>query len=1085
MIVFGTVQLLIAAPGHGQEKIKKSITLEYHNAAFSTVVKAIEQKSGLIIMYELTPAIEKEVVSISAKDKPVAEVLDMLVRERKLTWSLKESENVVRLERVDVPSSAAPVELLFADPIMVSGYVRDPEGKPLAGASVVIHSGRVIVKTNAEGHFIIAAKEGDVIMFTFVSYEPKMVRVTADMLRVGSMGEITLVRSVSGLDEMVVIAYGTTTRRLATGSVSSVSAEEISHQPVSNVLEALEGKVPGLFISQSSGAVGAQMSTSIRNQLSISSGKLPLYIIDGVPFNETPINALGSSTYSSIEGAAGQVDPMNSINPGDIESISVLKDGDATAIYGSRGANGVILITTKKGKAGATKFDLNAYSGIGKSTRLMQMMNLHQYLAMRRAAFANDNITPNASNAPDLTVWDTTKSTNFDKKFLDGTAHQTDISATLSGGDQRLHYLFSNTIRHESTVYPGNWGYNRYSAHLSVDNTSADGRFLMTASAFYTKESNNQSLADMTLRVYNLPPDYPLYNANGTLNWTGGFINPMSYLLQSSQFRSDNLLANTTLRYTIIPGLNAKVSLGYNKINQSNTLLEPKSALNPANSPQSSASFSTNYVESYIIEPQLEYIRRLGKGKLTALVGGTWQRSNFVQPFYINATGFSSDHLLTTLSAASTISYKSSGYTDYKYASGFARINYILMDRYLLNITGRRDGSSRFGPNHQWGDFGSVGAGWIFTSENWMRQAAPWMSFGKLRASYGTIGNDQIADYGYLSTYSILPYSYGASSINPARSANPNYRWETNRKIDIALETGFFHDRILASASWFRSRTNDQLIGSPLASQSGFTSYQANLPALVESAGWEFELKTINVKGSTISWTSSFNLTAPHNKLVSFPGLAKTAYAYTFIVGKPINMITGYHFTGFQNGVATVQDLNKDGVISQGLSQMLKGDFKEIGVATPKFYGGFSNTVSYSRFQLDFLLQFVKQLKGNIRAQNQNMPGLMYNQDTHVLSDGFVPSASTASAAYKAYTSYYVYSDAMYSDASFIRLKNVSLSYDFSRALLKPLKIKSAEIYVRGENLLTASHYFGFDPETGSSSLPPLRRVIAGIHCSL
>ncbi|MES1250232.1 MAG: SusC/RagA family TonB-linked outer membrane protein, partial [Chitinophaga rupis] len=303
-----------------------------------------------------------------------------------------------------------------------------------------------------------------------------------------------------------------------------------------------------------------------------------------------------------------------------------------------------------------------------------------------------------------------------------------------------------------------------------------------------------------------------------------------------------------------------------------------------------------------------------------------------------------------------------------------------------------RDGSSRFGPDRQWGNFGSVGAGWIFSSESWMKASAPWLSYGKLRASYGTIGNDQIQDYGYLSTYTTTPYSYSGTGILPARLANPNYGWETNHKVDLALETGFLKDRILLTATWFSSRTGNQLVSAPLSSQAGFTSYQANLPALLQSTGWEWELKTINIKGKDLTWTSSFNLTIPRNKLVSFPGLSKTIYAYSYIVGQPINNYNGYHFTGLTNGVATVADLNKDGSITQGLQQTLKGDFYMLGLSSPKYYGGFSNTLQYGKFQLDILFQFVKQLKPGFRQSNATAPGFMINQDSHILSDGFKPS---------------------------------------------------------------------------------------------
>ncbi len=1081
------VQLLIAAPGHGQDRTKMSINLEYHNAAFATVVKAIEQKSGLIIMYELTPAIEKLKVSIAIKDRSVGEALDLLVAGRNLKWSLKQSENIIRLERVDVIEQPLVVntnDTTGINPSRLSGVVRDVQGRPLEGATIVVRNGKALATTNTAGFFSILAKEGDVIICTFVSCEPRFINISGNMVHTGSIGEVTMVQSISGLDEAVVVAYGTTSKRVATGSVSTVSGEEVRKQPVSNLLQALEGKAPGLFIAQSNGTPGSQMNISIRGQLSVASGKLPLFIIDGVPFVETPINTIGNSNYG-LQGAAGLIDPMNSINPADIESISVLKDADATAIYGSRGANGVILITTRKGKSGAMRFDLNAYTGAGKVTRTTPMLDLQQYLAMRNQAFANDKVTPTISNAPDLKLWDSTTSNDFIEQFIGGSAKQTEVTGAFSGGGDRLHYLFSNTYRNETTVYPGNFGYKRFASHLSVDNTSLTGRFAITASALYTKESNNQPLVDLAGRVYNLAPNYPLYNADGTLNWTGGVTNPLSWVLQPSKFKSDNLLTNATLRYTLLPGLNAKVSLGYNKINQNFIVLTPRTAINPNTTTQSSATYSSNYVESFIVEPQLDYATSIGNGRLSATVGGTWQQSSYVQPYYVIASGFSNDNLMSSWIAASTINFKSSGYTDYKYASGFARINYAWKERYLLNITGRRDGSSRFGPNRQWGNFGSVGAGWIFNNENWMKKTAPWLSYGKLRASYGSIGNDQINDYGYLSTFITSNYLYGGAGIYPSRIANPDYGWETTHKTDVALETGFLKDRILLTATWFNSRVGNQLVSAPLSTQTGFASYQANLPALLESTGWEWELKTTNIKTSKWLWTSSFNLTTVRNKLRSFPDLSKTGYAFIYVVGKPINNYNGYQFTGLNDGVATVADLSKDGKISQGLLETQKGDYYMINTTSPKYYGGFSNSIQYKQFQLDILLQFVNQVKPGFRQANRNAPGTLANQDSRILIDGFKPSATAGSTASNAYINYYLMSDASYSDASFIRLKNVSLTYELPATWLKAAKIKSAGVFVRGQNLLTLTSYFGYDPETAGVALPPLKQFIAGIHCSL
>jgi TonB-linked SusC/RagA family outer membrane protein len=1075
--------------------VAQHLTISGKKLTLKKVFNEIEHQTGYVVLANKGLFSGDKTFPLSVTDMPLKDFLDKLSKDQSLKYIIQDRTIVMSRKGIpafDIPSIIAEIPVLLS----VSAQLLDAtNNEPIIGATIRVKNTVKGTTSDASGRFQLAELPEDaVLIISSIGYDaaevPAKKLVSLDVSEPATVGStkvrkldsgsiiLYLSRNTSKLDESVIVAYGTTTQRFNTGSVASVKAEEIAKQPVTNVLEALQGNVPGLFITRSNGNAGSQMNISIRQQQSIGEGKnMPLFVIDGIPFFETPF---------ASAGASGNIDPMNSINPADIASISILKDADATAIYGSRGANGVILITTKKGEASKPRFDFSIYTGAGKVTSYQPMLNLSEYLAMRRAAFANDNVTPDFSNAPDLTVWDTTKSRDFQKDYIGNTANQTEVTGAFSGGNEYLRYRFSNTFRRESTVFPGDWGYKRYSSHLSIDNTSRNGKFSLGASAMYTKESNNQVASDLTRYVFILPPNYPVYNDNGALNWTGGFTNPDSYLLQSASFKSDNLLANANLRYTIIPGLDAKISLGYNKISQTNETRLPKSSLNPASSSgESSATYASDYIESYIVEPQLTYNKAFGDGRLSVLIGGTWQHSSFAEPYFVRATGFSNDRLMSSWTAASTISFKSSSFREYKYVSGFGRINYVLKDRYIFNLTGRRDGSSRFGPNRQFGNFGSVGAGWIFSSEPWVASALSWLSYGKIRASYGTTGNDQIADYGYLATYGNLFYQYGTTGIYPLRSANPEYGWESNRKLDIGLETGFLDDRIFLSASWFSSRTDNQLVSAPLSSQSGFSSFTGNLPALLQSSGWEFELKTKNIDHKYFSWSSAFNITIPRSKLISFPGLKSTAYAYVFIEGQSINNLSGYHFTGLKDGIATIADLNHDGRFSQGLLQTANGDYQIVSATIPDFYGGFSNSFKLGRFQLDVLLQFVKQLKSSVRSAVGMQPGGLSNQDDQIISDGFRPSVESGSAATYAYKNYYLLSDGNYSDASFVRLKNLNLSYQLPSSWTESIRLNSAGIFVRAQNLFTITSYLGFDPETGGAVLPPLRQITAGIHCSL
>jgi len=482
------------------------------------------------------------------------------------------------------------------------------------------------------------------------------------------------------LDEVHIIGYGTTTKRTSTGSQGGITAKEIEIQPTTNVLQALEGRIPGVFVTQTNGLPGAGINVQIRGVNSLTKSNRPLYIIDGVPYLSDPINTL-SSTTSVLPSAEGSTSPMNTINPNDIESLEVLKDADATAIYGSRGANGVVLITTKKGKAGKTKFSVNASTGVSKVANFVPMLEIDQYLALRRKAYTNGttaSTTPTSAEAPDLTTWDQKANTNWQKTLLGNSARTNDLSANISGGDALTNFYLSGTFHKEGNVYPGAQSYQRGGAKFSLNHASADQRFVLTLSATYSTDKNNISTTDLATYAYNLPPNYPIYNADGSYYWTSaGLGNPLAYLNQTNDNRTSNLLSSLGLKYTILKGLDIKSTFGYSKTDMNQVTIRPLSSLSTAYTVPTSgtASYTYNYTNNYIVEPQITYTSKIWKGTLNALAGGTYQFRQSKQPYYVSASGFPSDDFLTNISSATTISTSSSS-QDYKYASLFGRINY-------------------------------------------------------------------------------------------------------------------------------------------------------------------------------------------------------------------------------------------------------------------------------------------------------------------------------------------------------------------------------------------------------------------------
>jgi TonB-linked SusC/RagA family outer membrane protein len=770
-----------------------------------------------------------------------------------------------------------------------------------------------------------------------------------------------------------------------------------------------------------------------------------------------------------FNGANGSQSPLNSMNPNDIERIDVLKDADATAIYGSRGANGVILITTKKGKAGESRVSANIYTGLSKVSNKVKMLNTPQYLQMRKDAFLLDGVTATAATAPDLLVWDQAAYTDWQDLLIGNTAKLTETQVSFSGGNAQTRFLLSGTYRDETTVLLGDFKFRKGGILLNADHTSLDKKFGVTSSVNFTSDENNSVPTDVSQYI-NLAPNYPARNPDGTLYWFGNVQNPLAYLNRTYQTNTTNLIANTVLRYTLLPGLNIKANLGFtqSKMKQVQTL--PASGFNPATFTGSTSQFGNSSVNSYIIEPQADYSFTAGPGKLNILAGASWQQNNN-EGEYLQGSGFSSDALLKDILSASSITVRGADDRQYNYQSVFGRLNYDIRQTYLLNLTFRRDGSSRFGPGKQFGNFGAVGAGWIFTNEKAIQSALPFLSYGKLRGSYGTTGNDQIGDYQYLDTWGSTSFPYaGSAGLNPTRVYNPDYSWEINKKLEAAIELGFLKDDVLLTANYYSNRSGNQLIGNTLSSQSGFTSFTANLPAKVQNSGWEFELNTTNIKTKDFKWTSSINVSLPKNKLLEYPNLASSGDASSYEVGQSIRMIKGFKFTGVnaQTGMPEFLDVNKDGLISS------PGDYVVLGETMPQLFGGFNNQLTYKNLSLDFFFQFVKQ-----EAITEDwgplvgVPGTMVNKDLSVLNRWMKPgdvtgipraSATSANAANTAYRNFYRSSDAAWGDASYIRLKNVSLLYDLS-SLTSKWKLYNTSVFIQGQNLITITNYKGLDPE--------------------
>jgi len=631
----------------------------------------------------------------------------------------------------------------------VQGTISDG-ANPLPGVTIAV-KGKLKSYTISDftGQYSLLVSPNDTLVVSFLGFKTALVAVNGS-----TKLDIQLSFDTTTLQEVKVNAgYYSVKESERTGSIARITSKDIETQPVTNVLATMQGRMAGVNIVQNTGVPGGGFEIKIRGQNSIrSEGNAPLYVIDGVPYASDPIGS-----YYTATSFPTPTSPLNSINPDNIESIEVLKDADATSIYGSRGANGVVLITTKKGRKGKMVFNFSASTGAGRVTKFLKLMDTPQYLSMRRQAYLNDGLTSYNSWDYDINgAWDQNRYTNWQKELLGGTAQISDLQGSVSGGSGTTQFLLSASYHTESTVFPGDFLYKKGGGQFNMNHQSEDKKFSLSFSAGLTAQDNNLPSYDLSRDARILAPNAPsLYDASGNLNWENGtFQNPLGNLNSKFEAQTKDLVVNTVLSYEVLPDLLFKSSLGYTSLENTETRIIPSTIFNPAYnvSPSNSVLFlnSTNR-SSWIIEPQLNWKKQLGSGKLDVLLGGTFQNQTtgrIVQ----SGSGFSSNNLIYNQAAATYMQILENNQTLYKYQAFFGRLNYNLKQRYILNLTARRDGSSRFGPGNQFANFGAVGAAWLFSNENLLGEI-PWLSFGKLRASYGTTGNDQIGDYQFLNTY--------------------------------------------------------------------------------------------------------------------------------------------------------------------------------------------------------------------------------------------------------------------------------------------------------------------------------------------
>ncbi|WP_169472202.1 SusC/RagA family TonB-linked outer membrane protein [Pedobacter hiemivivus] len=1094
------------------------ITLSQKNITLDEFFREVKKQTGYNISYSDKVIYDAKKVNVDFKAIPLDQAITTVLDNRYLAFEISGKDITI-----------LPSKSVFLDQIArnlknmnVSGKVYNFQGEMLVGATISLKNGKKSTMTNQYGDFTLNdVDENGTLVISYLGYTTKEIQIKSKAY----VGDIMLELSDSKLDEVQVIAYGKTTQRYNIGSVATVTAKDIQQQPVTNVLLALQGRVPGLVVTNSNGAPGAMVTTQIRGQnslansqnsnMSLATFNQPLYIIDGVPMSTqnnrviTPPGLASSSAASYWRNYTG-LSPLNSINPNDIESISVLKDADATSIYGSQGSNGVILITTKRGQSGKTHFNVALNSGPTAATRTPQMMNTQQYIEMRQEALRNSGLTANPALDADVLLFDQTKYKNWMDEFYGGVGHHTDFHSSLSGGTSNTNYLVSGGYTHESYNFPGDFADNRLSLHSSFNHKTADNRFTLDFGTDYSYDANNSTGAPDLLSAFTLPPNYPdMVDASGNLVWSYKGVplsNTQGYLKQISDAKIYNLNSHLMATYEIITGLRLGVSAGYSRQNVEGYSATPIISQNPASGMLGSALFNTNYSETLNLEPQLTFVKQLSKGVLNVVAGGTY-RKNKLSNLDVSAFNYSNDALLGSIGSAGA-SYATNSSSIYKYIAAFGRINYVWDNKYIVNLTGNRNGSSNFGPDRRFGNFGSAGAGWIFSNESFAKALSPVLSFGKLSANYGTSGTDGVQPYMYQPNWgpsNVYGGYQGIPGYAPINPLNPIYAWATNKKLNFQLDLGFLQDRLVFSATSYKNKTDNQLVSYLQPIQTGFSSITANAPYTVENKGLEFSLTSKNFSRKDFQWATAFNISFNKNKLTKFDDLNNSPYADIYVVGQPVNIFMLIPYEGVDPNTGIFQYRKADGTLTNtpynatGVNGR-PGDRTVLMDLNPKFTGGLNNQFSYKGISLTLFFQFAKQKGesylysiynngGQIPGKpNTNLPVQFLDRwqkvgdnasiQRLISSEGNAIDRKTAVAA-RAFS----YSTGAYTDASYIRLKTVSLSYNIPASMAKKVFLGSANIFVNAQNLLTITGYKVGDPETQNLySIPAQRTIVAGVN---
>ncbi len=983
----------------------------------------------------------------------------------------------------------------YAQNMTIKGRVADSEtGEGVPGISVIIKGTTIGTTTDLNGDYELGqVPKNSTLVFSSVG-----MITTERVVTNQSVINVSMDKDTKLLNEVVVVGYGTQERRELTGSVVGMKSEEIENIPVNNVIQSMQGRLAGVQIQSANGRPGSSSVVRIRGQASISAGNNPLYVVDGVPI---------TNADDTQSGAGQGISPLSYLNQEDIESIQVLKDASASAIYGSRGSNGVILITTKKGKKNQkTQVSLSAYTGFQELTQKPSLLNAGQYREILREARSNAGLAPRVDFAEDATI----PTTNWVDEVLNDNSKITNYQISASGGsDKTTFYASVGYLSQDAILSVGN--FERISGRLNLGHQATKKLNFGVTLGFSNTKTRQTTVDNSIFSAWPLSltsrPDESVYLSDGRTFRINTFNNPVHTLTPSYESNISQLLINAFAEYEIIDGLKFKTSFGTDILYTKDNDYEQLTSLQ-AQGVQGRGFSGTSFNTNILAENTLTYAKSFLDNKLrvNVLLGYTYQE--FVRERNsVTGVGFPSDNTPYITSAAS-ITSGSSDWTSNAIESYLGRLNLDYDDKYLLSFAIRRDGSSKL-VNNKYDVFPSISGGWRISGESFM-ESLTFIDDLKLRAGYGLTGNQEgIGNFASRPLFGTGANYDDQPGLSIGQIGNEDLRWEYTEQLNVGLDIALLKSRIILNVDYYVKNTRDLLLAQPIPITSGFTSFTNNIGE-VKNTGIEFNIQSINID-KEFKWTTSFNIATNKNEVTKLynnpstnaPTPINAGFVSQTTVGQPIGAFFVIKALGVDpaTGDMIYEDFDGDGIIGGGDRQFLGNPF-------PDFFGGLTNNFSYKGFDLSIFFQYsvgneVYKLyeEGNGGVLNLGVDvgtatGSARNMTTDVLNRWQQPGDQTdmpraitgARGVFNTQRS-----SRFIDDASYLRLKNVSLGYTIRQEWLNKVGLTSARVYVSGQNLLTFTNYNGLDPESSSStastqfgvdqaSIPQLRTYTFGIN---